>query len=89
VLNDGGLSPEQQIERAYRIVFSRAPKDSERQAILEFLNTQSQVIAARLAQNEKTAMPETAPQGMEPARAAAFVNLCQALLNSNEFVYMN
>ncbi len=89
VLNDGGLSADQQIERAYRIVFSRAPKDSERQAILDFLNSQSQVIAARLAQNEKAAMPDTVPQGMEPARAAAFVNFCQALLNSNEFVYMN
>jgi hypothetical protein len=29
------------------------------------------------------------PPGMEPARAAAFVDLCQALLNSNEFVYVN
>jgi hypothetical protein len=89
VLNDNGLSPEQQVERAFRIVFSRAPKEEERKTILDFLNRQSGVIAERLAQNDKVPMPESTPQGMEPARAAAFVNFCQALLNSNEFVYMN
>ena len=29
------------------------------------------------------------PQGMDPARAAAFVDLCQMLLDSNEFLYIN
>ena len=89
VLNDGGLSANQQVERAFRIVFSRAPKDTERQAVLDFLTQQAGVIAGRLAQNEKVPMPDVVPQGMEAARAAAFVDLCQALLNSNEFIYMN
>jgi len=68
VLNDGGLSPDQQIERAYRIVFSRPPNAEERRTVLEFLDKQ------------------TAEAG---DRKAAFVDLCQTLLNSNEFVYMN
>ena len=37
VLNDGGLSPAQQIERAFRIVFNRAPNDDERASVLDFL----------------------------------------------------
>ena len=82
VLNDQGLVPEQQVERAFRIVFNRAPKDEERKTILEFLDTQAAEIGAR------TAKPTTAT-GMDSARAAAFVDLCQALLNSNEFVYVN
>src|SRR5256714_451652 len=49
VLNDSGLSAKQQIERAFRIVFSREPKAEESQAILEFLDKQSGVISERLA----------------------------------------
>jgi hypothetical protein len=71
VLNDAGLSPQQQVERAFRIVFTRAPRDEERQAVLDFLNKQAAEI------------------GGETARTAAFVDFCQALLNSNEFVYVN
>jgi hypothetical protein len=89
VLNDGGLSPEQQIERAYRLVYSRAPKPDETKSILDFLNQQSGLLAARLEKNDKVPMPDAIPQGMPPARAAAFVDLCHTLLNSNEFIYMN
>ncbi len=89
VLNDGGLSAEQQIERAYRLVLSRAPKAEERQSILDFFNQQSGLIAERLAKNDKVPLPDAVPQGMPPARAAAFVDLCHTLLNSNEFIYMN
>jgi hypothetical protein len=71
VLNDAGLSPEQQVERAFRIVFTRAPNDEERKAVLEFLTQQASAV------------------GGENARTAAFVDFCQALLNSNEFLYIN
>jgi len=51
------------------------------------------LIAERLARNEtktdKVPMPDVIPQGMAPERAAAFVDLCHTLLNSNEFIYMN
>jgi hypothetical protein len=76
VLNDAGLSPEQQVERAFRIVLSRVPNDDERRAVLEFLNQQSAEISSRVADNHQ-------------ARVAAFVDLCQTLLNSNEFAYVN
>ncbi len=80
---------EQQVDRAFRVVFTRAPNDDERQAVIDFLNKQAAEIGARLAKKDKVPMPATLPAGMEPARAAAFVDLCQALLNSNEFVYVN
>ena len=85
VLNDGGLSAGQQVERAFHIVFSRSPNEDERRAVLDFLNQQAAEISKRLGNDEKA----SAPRGMDPARAAAFVDLCQALLNSNEFVYVN
>ena len=89
VLNDSGLSPGQQIERTYRLVFSRSPKPEESRLILDFLRQQSDLIAERLAKNENLPMPAAVPQGMTPAQAAAFVDFCHTLLNSNEFIYMN
>jgi hypothetical protein len=76
VLNDSGLTTEQQIERAYRLVLSRAPKPEEKQAILEFLASQSQLLERRT-------------QKQDAARVAAFVDFCHTLLNSNEFLYVN
>ena len=89
VLNDGGLSAEQQIERTYHLLLSRAPKPEESKSILDFLNEQSALIAPRLEKGDKVPMPDAVPQGMSPARAAAFVDLCHTLMNSNEFIYMN
>jgi hypothetical protein len=89
VLDDGGLSPEQQVERAYRLVFSRAPKAEESRLISYFLHQQSGLLSARMARGENVPIPASVPQGMLPAAAAAFVELCHTLLNSNEFIYMN
>ena len=71
VLNDSGLSPEQQVERAFRIVFNRPPNHEESREVLGFLDKQAAEI------------------GGSQARAKAFVDFCQALLNSNEFLYVN
>jgi mono/diheme cytochrome c family protein len=76
VLNDGGLTTDQQIDRAYRLVLSRAPKPEEKQAILDFLAGQSELLEHR------TEKPDA-------ARVAAFVDFCHTLLNSNEFLYVN
>ena len=89
VLNDGGLSADQQIERAYRIVLSRPPTARERRTVLDFLERQSAVVAQKLTNGEKVLLPDNAPVALEPARAAAFVDFCQMLLNSNEFLYIN
>jgi Protein of unknown function (DUF1553)/Protein of unknown function (DUF1549)/Planctomycete cytochrome C len=89
VLNDSGLNAGQQVERAYRLALARAPKPEEAAAVLDFLTQQSILTGQRLAKNEKLPLPDAIPQGMSPAMAAAFVDLCHALLNSNEFLYMN
>ncbi len=89
VLNDGGLSPEQQIDRAYRLAYDRSPRPEEQQNVSAFLTKQSAVIADRLARNEKVLLPDRLPTGLEPARAAAFVDFCHALMSSNEFMYIN
>jgi hypothetical protein len=89
VLNDGGLDSTQQIERAYRLTFSRAPRAEETQAVKAFLDKQTALLSARLAKNEKVMLPENMPSGMDPAKAAAFVDFCHTLMSSNEFLYIN
>jgi hypothetical protein len=89
VLNDGGLPAAAQVDRAYRLVHNRAPSGSERQAILEFLASQTTLLREQMARNEKVRIPDSLPAGMDPAHAAAFVDFCHTLLNSNEFVYLN
>jgi hypothetical protein len=89
VLNDSGLSLDQQVDRAYRLALSRPPAAAEREAVLDFLDRQSSLLAEGLARNEKPPMPAALPAGMKPARAAAFVDFCHALINSNEFLYAN
>jgi mono/diheme cytochrome c family protein len=63
-----------QITAAYRLAFDRIPTAEEKSLALEFLTRQSAILHA------------------EPKRAtgeadAALVDLCHALLNSNEFLY--
>ena len=36
VLNDGGLSPDQQVDRAYRLALSRLPNADERTTVFRF-----------------------------------------------------
>ena len=54
-----------------------------------FFQKQGQVIAARVSSGEKLALPSVMPEGYDPVHAAALVDFCQMLLNSNEFVYRN
>jgi hypothetical protein len=89
VLNDSGLSLDQQVDRAYRLALSRLPNTDERSTVLDFLRQQTTLHGERLARNEKPPVPAGLPAGMDPARAAAFVDFCHTLLNSNEFLYVN
>jgi hypothetical protein len=68
VLNDAGLTPEVQVDRAYRLAYARTPSDEERMVALRFLERHTEIVKDR---------------------GAAFVDFCQTLLNSNEFLYMN
>jgi len=82
------LAAKDPVDTAFRLAYSRPPDGWEKDSAATFLEKQKRVIAARPA-GEKLALPTTMPDSMEPAAAAAFVDFCQMLLNSNEFVYGN
>ncbi len=91
VLNDSGLSAQAQVDRALKLAYGRAATPEEHKMASDFLAKQVPVMAARLSGKDRTGslLPTNVPLGMDPARAAAFVDLCQMLLDSNEFLYLN
>jgi Protein of unknown function (DUF1553) len=78
--HDAGTDPVAQIERAYQLSLCRSPSDAERSALLAFLDGEAR---SRLAEAAQPSSPVTAAQ----AHHEALVQLCRALLNTNEFVY--
>jgi hypothetical protein len=90
VLNDRGLTEQAQIDRAYRLTFGRAASTEEQGIAASFFQTQTPILQARLdGRAAKPALPTNVPEGMDPARAAAWVDFCQMLMNSNEFLYID
>jgi Protein of unknown function (DUF1553)/Protein of unknown function (DUF1549) len=91
VLNDSGLTPSAQVDRAFRLAYGRGASADEQKIAEEFLAKQTPIMGQRLAGDDKTkpSLPANLPQGMDTARAAAFVDLCHILMDSNEFLYIN
>jgi hypothetical protein len=83
------LDAKDPVDRAFRLAYSRSPDPWEKDTVATFFHKQEAVIAERTAKGEKLALPSKLPEGMQPAYAAAFVDFCEMLLNSNEFVYEN
>ena len=91
VLNDSGLTPSAEVERAFKLAYGRAPKPDEQKLGVEFLAGRRLSLSERLAGGDKIKppLPLNMPAGADPAQAAALVDLSQALLDSNEFLYIN
>jgi hypothetical protein len=47
VANDAGLTPDETVNRAFRLTFSRAPSESERKIALEFLVRQERIAGTK------------------------------------------
>jgi hypothetical protein len=88
VLREAG-TPEARVERAYRLAFSRGPETAERDLSIQFLKNQQDLIRKRLDRKEPVALPKNGPEGVDSAEAAAWVDFCHALINANEFLYVD
>ncbi len=89
VLGSAGEDPKAQVETAYRLAYSRRPSASEEAIALAFFQRQRAIIAERASAGEKLAEPPSLPEKADPVEAAALVDFCHMLMNSNEFVYRN
>jgi hypothetical protein len=82
ILKAAGVETEQRIAQAYQLIFCREPSSTERQAIGEFL-----AAAVQEQLGEKAATASDAEK--QAALDAAWVPLCEALVNSNEFLFVH
>lgn len=77
------------VTRAYRLAYGRLPSAEERGMARQFLERQAAIIRDRAARGVALALPEPAAPGIDPVEAAAVVDFCHALFNTNEFVYVD
>ena len=89
VLATAGADEAKQIETAWRLAYGRPPAADEVGASRQFCADQRHIIARRHAASEPVALPSPPLADVDPDHAASLVDLCHALLNSNEFVYRN
>jgi hypothetical protein len=78
-----------QIERLYRIALSRQPTASETATLAQFVIQQRDRLAAEGRPREQLSLPANCPDSADPYAAAALVDACLAVLNSNEFIYID
>ncbi|REK21432.1 MAG: DUF1553 domain-containing protein [Planctomycetota bacterium] len=77
---DAGEDRTAQINRAWQLVFTRAPDESELQSARTFLEEQTAIFA------ERAGAPK---EGAPTPERQALSTLCQMLLSSNEFLYVD
>jgi len=88
---EAGADPAAQLQRAWLLAYSRKPSESEMKASVAFLTEQTAIVTQAAA----AAAAATPPDPKKPAPAApspahvALAQLCQALLISNEFLYVD
>ncbi len=88
LLDNPEAEPRQAIEEAWQLAFNRLPTSEETAAATEFL------VAQELAAEEKSQiasglLPRPYPKFLDSHKALALVDLCHALLNANEFLFLD
>ena len=76
------------ISRLYELALARKPRLDELRLTQSFLKGQAVVIRDRAARGEAVTKLKDLPKGFDAAMAAAWVDLCLATMNLNEFVYL-
>jgi hypothetical protein len=77
------------VARAYELAFARTATAEELERAAEFISLQAAVVASEASEERALTLPEPLPAWADPARAAALIDYCHALLNSNEFLYVD
>ncbi len=88
VLTDTGGNEVPAIARLYDLSLGRRPRADELRLTQRFLADQTRIIEERRKNGEPIAQLAGLPAGIGPASAAAWVDLCLATLNLNEFLYV-
>ncbi len=89
LVRDFGTDPAKQIEELYRHTVGRKPTAEEKKLAIEFLKAQ----AATIRERQKAGQPigldaGDVPPGADVAEVRSLADLCVAIFNTNEFVYI-
>ena len=81
--------PTRQVQAAWQLAFGRAPEPAELERALAFLAAQTAPAAAPApaSRGRRRATPRSPPSAAAPP-IDPLVNLCQVLLSTNEFLYV-
>ncbi len=83
--------PTRQVETAWQLAFGRAPEPAELERALAFMAAQNAPAAPAAVASAADTGPEApaADAGAAQPQIDALVNLCQVLLSTNEFLYVD
>ena len=87
VVHDAGGDVQAQVKRAWQLAFGRAPSDSDLKNSVAFLAKQTALFQANPLKLPPPAKGKEAPPAEPPMQA--LTTLCQALLTSNQFLYID
>jgi hypothetical protein len=77
------------IERLFEIALSRQPTNEEIARLEKFVIKQREALASDARPASDLALPEPLPLSTDAYAAAALVDACLAVMNSNEFIYVD
>jgi hypothetical protein len=89
VLKAAGNDQVTQVKVAYELALAREPKIEEVEMVKRFFAEHSKIVKERAVEDEPLSLPVGFPQDGDKVAGATLVDFCHALLNSNEFVYVN
>jgi hypothetical protein len=82
-------TPEQQVRSAVLRAFGRTPQEDESAELVVFLDQQAKLLRDTERDGEQLALPLPGPIDTDWFAAAALTDLCLALYNSSEFLYID
>jgi hypothetical protein len=77
------------VRRAYRVALAREPSAEECARGVAFLNDDTALTSPVEGPAKANSLPKPMRDGFDPAQGAALVDFCHALLNLNEFVFVD
>lgn len=89
ILSDPRQSIAQCVDRGYRLVLGRSASAVERDAAIKFMEHHSADLKDAERTTESLAAPLPAIAGLDPHEGAALVDFSLALLNLNEFIFVD
>ncbi len=89
VWDEEALSAREQVTAVFLRALSRAPTEQELDEMVEFLQRQKKLLASESREPEALSLPHCEREITDPYAAAALTDLCLAVLNSSEFVYVD